>query len=371
MKVCMLVHNPPYHGGIVQYCILLANSIKDKVNLNLIGFKNLYPKFLYKGKLPKKNDSGIQFEIHSENFIAWYNPLTWLKAYFIIKSSDIFHFHWVSPLLAPLQYTILILNQIFSKKPVVITCHNIEPHESTIFDNIFTKAVFSKVDRFIVHASQNKERLIKDYNIKKENIYVIPHGNFSFFTKWSSPKSNKQAILFFGYIRKYKGLIYLIKALPEIIKQNKNINLIIAGELWEDWKIYQDEINKLNLNNHIKVYPYYIPDKEVHKFFNMAEIVVLPYHNTEQTISGPLLVSLAFGKPIIISKVGGIPEIIKNNKNGLLVEPGNVKELSKTVNYLLKNKQLQKKLSKEALKTTKNMTWDKIADKTLEVYKSI
>ena len=348
MKICMLVHNPPFQGGIVQYCILLANTLYKKgINLEICGFKKLYPPFLYKGKLPKKNKSGIQFEMPNYNFIIWYNPLTWIKVYFKLKKCDIFHFHWVSPLLAPMQYVVLKLNKLFSKKKVVMTCHNIEPHESTVFDRLFTKIVFSNVNHFIVHAQQNVNRLINDYSISKERIHFVPHGTFGYFTKWSKESKqelkkhfgveNKKVILFFGYIREYKGLRYLIKAMKNVVEKDKNVRLIIAGELWQNWKEYQSLINKFKLGKYIKVFPNYVEDKNVHKFFDCSDIVVLPYHNTEQTISGPLLVSFAFGKPTIVSDVGGIKEIVNKN-TGLLVNGGDVRQLSKEILKLLKDK---------------------------------
>lgn len=379
MKICMLVHNPPFQGGIVQYCILLANTLYKKgIDLEICGFKKLYPPLLYKGKLPKENKSGLRFEMPSYNFITWYNPLTWVKVYLKLKKSDILHFHWVSPLLAPLQYSILKLNKLFSKKKVVVTCHNIEPHEKTIFDKIFTKIVFSNIDHFIVHAKQNYDRLIKYYKIPKEKISMIPHGNFNFFKEWSNKTKkedfglkNKKIILFFGYIREYKGLRFLLRALPAVIKENNNVILVIAGELWQKWEIYKKEINKFNLSKNIKTYLYFIPDQEVHKFFEIADIVVLPYYNTEQTISGPLLVSLAFNKPIIISPIGGIPELVKDKQDVLFSQSGNVTELSKNINKLLDNKKLQQILIKNSKKIKTIHDWDIIAQNHIEVYKRL
>lgn len=382
MKVCMLVHNPPFQGGIVQYCVLLANALKkEDLNLSCVGFKKLYPPILYKGKQPKSNKSGIQFKTPIYNSIIWYNPLSWIFAYKKIKNSDIFHFHWVSPLLTPLYYTILKLNQLFAKKKVVVTCHNIEPHESTFLDKIFTKIIFSKIDHFIVHAKQNKTRLEKDYKIERDNIHIIPHGTFDFFTKWKKESKtelkkefgleNKKVILFFGYIREYKGLRYLIRALNEVVKKEPDIRLIIAGELWQKWKTYQKEIDKNKLNKYIKVYSNYILDEDVHKFFNLADIVVLPYYNTEQTISGPLLVSFAFGKPTIISKVGGISEIVKDDLNGILVQGGNVKELSTKILKLINNRIKQRNLGKSVKRFNNMHKWGNIAKATINTYKKM
>jgi len=355
--------------------------MKNLVNFKLTGFKHLYPPLLYKGKLPKKNKSGIQFHTPPKNFVTWYNPLSWNKVYFQLKKCNIIHMHWVSPLLAPLQYKILMLNRFFKRRKIVLTCHNIEPHESTIFDKIFTKAVFSKVDHFIVHAEQNRKRLIKNYKISPKRVHTIPHGTFGYFTKWKNESKEElkkrfgfekkdKIILFFGYIREYKGLRYLLRAMPEIIKKEPNAKLVIAGELWQDWKTYKKEINP-EIKNKIKIFPRYILDKDVHKFFDMADIQVLPYYNTEQTISGPLLVGLAFHKPIIISNVGGISEFLKDGKNALIIKGGNTKELTEKTIKLLKNKKLQSKLKIGAKKTDKLFEWKNVADSTFKIYKEI
>lgn len=380
MKVCMVVHNPPYQGGIVQYCTLLANNLKDKVNLDTIGFKKLYPKMLYKGKLPKKSALGLPVLVKCYKVLTWYNPLSWLKAYNIAKDYDIIHIHWVSPLLAPVYYIILKLNQWLAKKKVVMTLHNIQPHENTFFDEWFSRAVYSKVDDFVVHAKENKERLVSQYGIDSECVHVIPHGSFSYFTKWNDKNENdnlltfegKKVILFFGYIREYKGLAYLLEAMKHVLDEEPDAVLLIAGELWGSWKRYEKIINNSMINQeNIITHLQYIPDKDVHKYFNVADIVCLPYYNTEQTISGPLLVSFAFGKPIIISNIGGISELVKHEENGLLVGGGNVIELSESILRLLRDTDLRERLSENACKSVQGTEWDTVALQYYRVYESI
>lgn len=367
MKVLMIAHDPPYQGGIVQYCILLANALQTQgVAPQVIGFKSLYPPFLYKGKLPKKDMSSIHFEKGSKKILTWYNPLSWLKTASLLKKYDILHIHWVSPLLAPLYFTILQYNKLFTKKKVLMTCHNIEPHESTFLDKLFIRIVFSEINHFIVHAGENKKRLMHQYQIDEKNISIIRHGNFDMFTRWEEKNQGLRktfniegkAILFFGYIRDYKGLQYLLKALPGVLKK-ENATLIIAGELWEKWDKYRKIIEEEKIKSHLRIYPHYINDKEVYKFFRAAEIVVLPYNNTEQTISGPFLVSMSFGKPTIIAAAGGIKE--SADGKAMLVTPGNVKELETAIITLLQNQELQKKLSSAALASSKELTWEKVA----------
>jgi glycosyltransferase involved in cell wall biosynthesis len=378
VKVGMFVHNPPFQGGIVQYSVLLVNAMKDMVNFDLVGFKKLYPPMLYKGKLPTSNRSGIQFPKYSDNFVTWYNPFTWVGAYFKLAKNDVIHLHWVSPLLTPLQYTILVMNKWFSKKKVVLTCHNIEPHESTIFDKWFTKAIFSKVDHFVVHAKQNKVRLERDYGIT--DVTCVPHGTFGYFTRWKNKskeelrkwfgfKEEDRIVLFFGYIREYKGLRYLLKAMKKVVATVPNAKLVVAGELWQDLQVYSEELG--DVKEHVRLYPKYILDKDVYKYFDLSDIVVLPYFNTEQTISGPLLVALAFEKPLIISDVGGVSEFLVDGESALIVKGGDVKQLEDSMIKLLNDTKLQNKLSEGAKEVDKVFRWKNVAESTLEIYRKL
>lgn len=380
MKIATLVHNPPFQGGIVQYCVMLNNEIHSKVDETIIGFKRLYPSLIYKGALPKSNKSGINFIEKPHNFVRWYSFLSWIKAYRMLAKGDIMHFHWVSPQMAPLYLVILKLNRVFAKKPVLITCHNIEPHEHSRVERLLIRACFSMADYFVVHASQNKDRLVKQYGKNPENVFVIHHGPFDFFTGWNGGMDLREQLeisksapllLFFGYIREYKGLKYLVYAMPEILKENPDAKLVIAGELWIKWKPLREFLFRNKIEKSVFLFPKYVPDDEVHRFFDAADICVLPYYNSEQTISGPLLVSLAFGKPTVVCSVGGIKEIIKNSENGILLEGGNPKLLAQSINMLIKNKAMQSKIAKNALKTSKQFSWKEVGKGYIGVYRTI
>lgn len=382
MKIATLVHNPPFQGGIVQYCVMLNNEIYGKVEEKIIGYKHLYPSLIYKGVLPKVNKSGINFKQKPDNFVKWHSFASWVKAYKKLSEGDIIHLHWVSPQMAPLYLAILMMNRMFARKPVLLTCHNIEPHEHSKVERKLIKACFSMADDFVVHAAQNKTRLVNEYGIKPEHVHVIHHGPFDFFKRWK--KESKDALrkkfgiskeapvlLFFGYIREYKGLRYLIDAMPAIVKENPDAMLMVAGELWQKWKPFRKKIEKSGIQKNVKLFSYFIPDDEVYAFFDAADICVLPYYNSEQTISGPLLVSLAFGKPTIVGNVGGVGEMIDNNENGILIEGGKPALIAEKVNMLIKDRKLREKLSRNALKTSEKYSWEEVGKEYIEVYKQI
>jgi len=381
IKVSSIVHNPPYQGGIMQYSVLLQNEMKDMVDFNLVGFKSLYPKIIYKGVQPKKNKHGIQFTVPCPRVLKWYSPASWKKAYEMLKDGDVIHINWFTPQMAPLYYTVLKLNAMGAKKPVVMTCHNIEPHETNPLDHLMTVKTFNLVNHFVVHAKQNKERLINDYGKSEKNVHVIHHGTFGYFTNWSKEskkelkkffhfKEDDIVLLFFGYIRYYKGLHHLLKALPKIVEENPNVKVLIGGELWLGKKYIDDIIKSNGMSKHVRVYPRYVQDYDVHKFFDVSDIMVLPYNNSEQTISGPLFVGMAFGKPIVVSPVGGVPEFIKNKKNGILTPCGDEDSLAKNINMLIKDKKLQKTIGRNAKKTNDKFLWDKVAKQYFKVYKT-
>lgn len=378
MKVSFLAHNPPYQGGIVQYSILLANAIQSLVDLNVIGYKNLYPRALYKGTIPKKSQSGIDFKAPLKKVLKWYSPLSWYLAYRHARKSDIIHINWVTAFVGAVYWGILLFNRLGAKRKVVITCHNITDHEPIPFSSFFTQSVFGQADQLIVHAPENKERLQKDFGISPDKVTIVPHGDFSFFIDLRRDEPNpveklrqsetEQLILFFGYIRKYKGLPYLIKAFPEILKECPDTRLVIAGECWEDLKEYETLIENLGVSDRVVLKPSFVPDRNVWQFFDAADVVVLPYHNTEQTISGPLLVSMAFGKAAIAGNCGGIGNLIKNGEDGILVEGGNVDQLKDATVKLLQDPELRKTLGRNAEEEIKKFNWPDVAKEIVEVY---
>lgn len=375
-----IVHNPPYQGGIMQYCVLLENYMKGMVDFNLIGFAALYPKIIYKGVMPKKSRHGIKFDNSCPRVIKWYSLPSWYKAYKLATKGDVIHINWITPQMAPLYYTILKLNRMGANKPVVITCHNIEPHEQHAMDHWWTVRTFDLVDHFVVHAKQNKDRLIHQYGKRPDHIHVVHHGTFGYFTKWSKEsqselkkffhfKEDDIVLLFFGYVRKYKGLHHLLRALPKVVEKHPNVKLLIAGELWMGRKYIDDIISKNGMAKHVRVYPRYVEDYDMHKVFDVADIYVLPYNNPEQTISGPLMIGMAFGKTTVVSPVGGIKEFIKDGENGVLTPCGDEDALAKNINRLIEDKKLRKKLGPNAKKTNDELfRWDVSAKQYFEVY---
>ena len=136
-------------------------------------------------------------------------------------------------------------------------------------------------------------------------------------------------LLFFGYVRKYKGLDLLIKAMPEIIRHKPSTTLMIVGEFYDEPKFYLDLINSLSLTDNIKVINDFVPNEEVEKYYRISDLVVLPYRSATQ--SGILNMAYGFNKPVLVTNVGGLAEFVEDGVTGYIVEPDHPEKLSKGI----------------------------------------
>ena len=190
---------------------------------------------------------------------------------------------------------------------------------------------------------------------------------YSFFRKWEKQlPEDKNCILFFGYLKKYKGLDYLIESVPIIQKEIPDIKVIIAGE--GNFSLYEGLIRD---RSRFEIYNSFIPDNLVPDLFQRAEIVVLPYTQMSGQ-SGIINIACSFGKPVIATDVGDLTEIVDHGKTGYLIPPMDSKAIAESVIALLNNEQLKIEMGHNALeKAEVELSWDKIAIKTVSLYKSI
>jgi alpha-maltose-1-phosphate synthase len=222
----------------------------------------------------------------------------------------------------------------------------------------------SAANAIIVHGTRQKEILLEK-GIRANKIHCIPHGDFSYYTKWiDQTREEKNTILYFGQIMEYKGLSYLIDAMPKVVTCIPDIKLIIVGE--GDITEFADSIKD---DNRFEIHNRYVRDEEVAGFFQRASLVVLPYTDASQ--SGVIPVAYAFKKPVIVTDVGSLPEQVDDNITGLVVPPRNPDELSKAIIKLLKDDSLREKCGLAAYNKMKfELSWDRIAANTIQVYNS-
>lgn len=222
-------------------------------------------------------------------------------------------------------------------------------------------------DHVIVHGDKQKEELCRLFDISLQKTHVVRHGNYFFYKHWENPKikENKNTILFFGRIWEYKGLQYLIQAEPLITKVVPDAKIVIAGtgENFEKYEAMMENRDRYIIHNK------YIDNTMVCDLFRSASVVAMPY--IDGTQSGVLPLAYSFGKPVVVTDVGSIPEAVDEGKTGFVVPPRDVSALAEKIIHLLKNKAERQQMGKAAFeKACGALSWERSAGHTVEVYQA-
>lgn len=292
---------------------------------------------------------------------------------------DVIHFQWM-----PFPAVDGFFLQWFRKiARLVLTVHDTEPFQgspSTKFQLIGLMSALERFDHYIVHTQHSKEVLIRQLALPEHRVTTIPHGVFTYYRELVSdlgeasqtPQlARKKRILFFGVIKPYKGVDILLEAfarLPGLIL--KDTILQIVGYPKVPVEPLYALAQRLGIQNRVFWDLRFVEEKEVARYFSKADIVVLPYRRIDQ--SGVLMVALAFGKPIVASRLGGFSEILSDGVNGFLVEPGNVKSLAQALARILGDDSLSFRMTVGVKRLIDGeMSWNNIAKKTVFLYQTI
>lgn len=365
MKISMISTLPPTKG-LSPYTLSLVQELSKKCEVEFYGFKSLYPNFLYTGGTKTNEKEPKIKNIKINNNLTWYNPFSWIKTGFQIKT-DIAHAQWWSWFLAPIYITVLKVAKLRGKR-IIITIHNVKPHEKSWLKNWLNNSVINLADEYIVHSEGNKRLFLKETETNKK-VNIIPHGIIEMKKSTLSVEKLRKEygflekdkiILFFGNIRDYKGLDILIESLSKI--KNEHVKLIIAGNPWKSFDSYNEQIISLNLSSRIKLFLGFNSEERVAELFKISDLVVFPYKEFEAS-SGAGSVALNFEKAIVVTNVGGLPEIVKDKKE--IAKPNDSEDLTKKIIYALNN---LNKLEKDSKDMKNKFSWKKIAEKTIEVY---
>lgn len=354
MKIMIITLNKK--GGMIHYISQLANFLSEKVDVVIIAPEGLEKDNFKKRVKIIELKMGNLIKNFLTNTLIFTRPIKFLRT--INKENpDIIHFNENH------LWTAMFLPFIKNYK-IVTMVHDIKPHlgRKRIDHEIAKKLYIKFSDVLIVHGKYAK----KNFKINKK-CYSINHGDYSFFLNYSKDKLKEEnyTILFFGWIEDYKGLEYLIKSINDISTKKPEIKLIIAGS--GDFEKYRHLIKN---NENFEIHNRFIPDEEVPSFFQRAKLVVLPY--IECTQSGIIPIAYAFKKPVIVTDVGSIPEVVDNGKTGFIVPPGDSNALSNAIIKLLDNDGLLREMGKNGNeKMKKDLSWGKIVNDLITIYKEI
>lgn len=333
MKKKLVLIGPvyPYKGGISHYTGMMYRALAEKYDVKMLSFKMQYPKILFKNE--QKDFRNDRFKIDgTEYLINTVNPFNIIMTAHRVRKwkPDAVIIQWWHPYFAPCYW---LLTHFLGRCKVIFICHNVFPHERFPLDRFLTKLTLRCGDGFIVQSRQDEQDLCSILSDPKR--IFTPHPTYNAFRirnltmqegrELIQMPLDRPMLLFFGFVREYKGLKYLLKALPQIQKTIPDIVLWVVGDFGEDKEDYFRLIEELNIKDYIRLVEGYIPDEEVEQYFAATDLVVLPYESATQ--SGIVQIAYGFEKPVVVTDVGGLPDVVLNGKTGYVVpskEPGKI-----------------------------------------------
>jgi glycosyltransferase involved in cell wall biosynthesis len=367
-KYSVVIIGPSHRflSGISYFTFRLSNALADYANVSVVLFRNMLPKHLFPGwKRVGKGLSQYCFreDIQIREILDWYNPVTWAQGSKVAGKGDVIIFQWWTSSVAHMYLAIAILN--IGRKPIIIEFHEIvDPFESgfillRLYSRI-TGTLIRKLSKgYVVHSDADRILISSHYGIDKTKVRVIPMGIFDQYKILEKNDAKKHleiqesnVILFFGLLRPYKGVKFLIEAFEQLPFELVNVTrLLIVGESWEDQETY-DRVNISPRISNITFINRYVGDAEIPYFFSAADILVIPYTRASQ--SAVAHIGMAYGIPIVASRVGGLEEGLGKYKGTRFVKPENMIELAKALELTL--------LNREEYDPPEELRWERIAE---------
>lgn len=365
MKISLLGPTYPYRGGIAHYTTLLCRELRKEHEVQFLSFSRQYPKWLFPGRTdrdPSKNAllvEGVDYCLDSMN------PLTWITTAGKITrfQPDLLILPWWVVFWLPQFMAIILLVKKRTVAEVVFICHNAIEHESSWWKLKATKGILSRGDRILTHSKEESHSLRDILGCAAKITTAFLPSYAPLCGAFPRPDQAKEelglkgnVLLFFGFVRGYKGLDILMRAMPGVRKQ-VDVTLLVVGEFWKGKDNYMRLIGDLGISDFVHVIDAYIPNEEIGLYFSAADLVVQPYRSA----SGSAICQLAyaFGKPVIATNVGSLREVVIDGENGRIVPPDNVTALADAICTSLEPEVL-KRLTDEAKLTAEKFSWHRL-----------
>jgi len=366
----------PYRGGLASYNERLAKQFINEGNsVRILTFALQYPGFLFPGKTQYSKGPAPEGLV-IDRVVNSVNPLNWISVGLKVKKQrpDILIIKYWMPFMAPCFGTIARIAKSNGHTKVLCIFDNVVPHEKRPGDVLLTRYFTGSIDGAIVMSGAVRS----DLNLFRTDIPVKlnPHPLFDNFglpveretalTRLGLDSKSKY-LLFFGFVRSYKGLDILIEAFSDTKNKIRNLKLVIAGEFYEDEKPYKEMVEKHGMGDEIIFFDRFINDDEVTLFFSIADLVVLPYKSATQ--SGVTQIAYHFEKPMLVTDVGGLSEIVADGKCGYVVKPDPVIISESIIDFFENDRQEQ--FSVGIKEEKKKFAWSKLTSAITDVFNAI
>lgn len=376
MKIVILGPANPYRGGIAALNERLAVELKKEGHEVIIfNFKLQYPGFLFPGKTQYTDDPAPK-ALKIVRKVNSVNPLNWLQVGRELKrlSPDLIVVRYWLPFMGPALGTICRLARRNKHTKVICIADNIIPHEKRPGDRLFTNYFVKGVDGFIAMSKEVFRDI--DIFVRKPVKRFAAHPVYDHYGEIIPRQEalhklnlspDYRYLLFFGFIREYKGLDLLLEAMNDNRLREKPVKLIIAGEYYGNQEYYNDLINRFGLQDQLVLHTDYIPSDEINNYFCAADLIVQPYKSATQ--SGVTQIGYHFDKAMLVTDVGGLSEIIADRKSGYVVLPEGSAIADVIVDFY--ESEREEDFVRETKLLKQNFSWSNLTTKIFEIYNEV
>lgn len=373
MKIVILGPAHPYRGGIAALNERLAvQLLREGHEVTIYNFKLQYPGFLFPGKTQYTEDAPPE-NIRNVRKVNSVNPFNWLSVGKELKKRkpDLIIVRYWLPFMAPALGTICRIVRKNHRTKLICIADNIIPHEKRIGDRLLTRYFAGKVDGFIAMSREVYNDLEKF--VRQPVRRYAPHPVYDHYGDIISREDalrqlnlspDYRYLLFFGFIRSYKGLDLLLEAMADKRLDAYKIKLIVAGEYYGNETYYQELIDKHKLDDKLVLRTAYIPSTEINNYFCAADLIVQPYKSATQ--SGVTQIGYYFNKPMLVTNVGGLSEIIADKLAGYVVEPVAEKIADAIVDFYRNTREAA--FTAEMQKLKQRFSWANLTQNIFSIY---
>ncbi len=370
MKIILLGPAHPYRGGLASIMETMAREWQSRGHeVRVYTFRVQYPSLLFPGKTQYVTTPAPE-DLHIERVMNTVNPLNWVSLGLRLKRErpDVVVMKYWTPFMAPCFGTIARIARSNGVTKFVCQIDNVEPHEHHIIDRPCNHYYLGAVDGF-VYMSEQVHGELKAYT--SAPALFSPHPMFENFGESVEREEacrklgldvEQRYTLFFGLIRDYKGLDLLLKAWARWLPEGRK--LLIAGEFYASREKYIALIEELGLRDRVVLHDHFVADEDVRYYFSAADALVLPYRTATQ--SGVTQIAYNFSLPMIVTRVGGLPEIVPDGRVGLVCEP-DAEAIKEALERMYEGDTLQR-LKANFAEERKRFSWSAMCDRLEEVY---
>ena len=381
MSISIIGPSARFLSGISYYTTRLSNALAPTYHVQVLLFRHMLPTFLFPGaKRVGSSLSTLTYDpaVVVHEGIDWYNPLSWYRTYAKALQGDVCILEWWTSSVSHMYLCIAMFLRL-RKIPLIMEFHEVvDPLEDAIlpiriYSRVMGRMIRGLCTRYIVHSAHDQALIAEKYGIKPYNIEIVPIGLFDQYPhldtgtarrKLGIPSEYSKVILFFGLIRPYKGVSQLVEAFEHLSADEKEQTLLlIAGEPWEE----TDALCRIEVSKdkkHIKLVATYISDEQVPYYFSAADVLVLPYTRASQ--SAVAHIGIAYGMPIIATKVGGLIESLSKYEGTHFVPAQNREALTESLSWIISEEKEAK-----TYEIPRSLQWDGVATRWVDVITSM